>query len=44
MIEISHVDKWYNANFQALKDCSTHVDKGEVIVTGPFSSAIGVAS
>src|ERR1700750_2092886 len=32
MIEISHVDKWYNAGFQALKDCSTNVAKGEVVV------------
>jgi glutamate/aspartate transport system ATP-binding protein len=32
MIEISHVDKWYNASFQALKDCTTRVAKGEVVV------------
>ena len=32
MIEISHVDKWYSASFQALKDCSTSVAKGEVVV------------
>src|SRR6201992_2737710 len=39
MIEISHVDKWYNAGFQALKDCSTHVAKGEVVVVcGPSGS------
>src|ERR1700693_1040010 len=31
MIEISHVDKWY-AGFQALKDCTTSVAKGEVVV------------
>jgi glutamate/aspartate transport system ATP-binding protein len=39
MIEISHVDKWYNASFQALKDCSTRVAKGEVVVVcGPSGS------
>jgi glutamate/aspartate transport system ATP-binding protein len=39
MIEISHVDKWYNANFQALKDCTTSVAKGEVVVVcGPSGS------
>jgi glutamate/aspartate transport system ATP-binding protein len=39
MIEISHVEKWYNASFQALKDCSTHVAKGEVVVVcGPSGS------
>jgi glutamate/aspartate transport system ATP-binding protein len=39
MIEISHVDKWYNASFQALKDCSTTVAKGEVVVVcGPSGS------
>jgi glutamate/aspartate transport system ATP-binding protein len=39
MIEISHVDKWYNASFQALKDCSTSVAKGEVVVVcGPSGS------
>jgi glutamate/aspartate transport system ATP-binding protein len=31
MITISHVDKWYGT-FQVLKDCSTQVDKGEVVV------------
>src|SRR6202166_4788731 len=31
MIEISHVDKWYGG-FQALKDCTTSVAKGEVVV------------
>ena len=29
--EISHVDKWYGS-FQALKDCTTSVAKGEVVV------------
>ncbi|MEO6841966.1 MAG: amino acid ABC transporter ATP-binding protein [Bradyrhizobium sp.] len=39
MIEISHVDKWYGPNFQALKDCSTRVAKGEVVVVcGPSGS------
>src|SRR3979490_1448424 len=39
MIEISHVDKWYGPSFQALKDCTTHVAKGEVVVVcGPPGS------
>ena len=39
MIEISHVDKWYTAGFQALKDCTTYVAKGEVVVVcGPSGS------
>ncbi len=39
MIEISHVDKWYGPNFQALKDCTTGVAKGEVVVVcGPSGS------
>jgi glutamate/aspartate transport system ATP-binding protein len=39
MIEISHVDKWYGPNFQALKDCTTNVSKGEVVVVcGPSGS------
>src|SRR3979409_1805033 len=39
MIEISHVDKWYGPAFQALKDCSTEVAKGEVVVVcGPSGS------
>ncbi len=39
MIEISHVDKWYGTNFQALKDCTTSVAKGEVVVVcGPSGS------
>src|SRR6266481_3689231 len=38
MIEINHVDKWYGT-FQALKDCSTSVAKGEVVVVcGPSGS------
>jgi glutamate/aspartate transport system ATP-binding protein len=39
MIEISHVNKWYTASFQALKDCTTSVAKGEVVVVcGPSGS------
>jgi glutamate/aspartate transport system ATP-binding protein len=39
MIEINHVDKWHNASFQALKDCTTSVAKGEVVVVcGPSGS------
>src|SRR5437660_11116769 len=38
MIEISHVDKWYGS-FQALKDCTTRVARGEVVVVcGPSGS------
>ena len=38
MIEISHVDKWYGT-FQVLTDCTTSVDKGEVVVVcGPSGS------
>jgi glutamate/aspartate transport system ATP-binding protein len=38
MIQISHVDKWYGS-FQALKDCTTLVGKGEVVVVcGPSGS------
>ena len=39
MIEISHVDKWYGPSFQALKDCTTSVTNGEVVVVcGPSGS------
>ena len=39
MIEIGHVDKWYGLSFQALKDCTTSVAKGEVVVVcGPSGS------
>ena len=39
MIEISHVDKLYGPAFQALKDCTTSVAKGEVVVVcGPSGS------
>src|SRR5438270_50753 len=38
MITLSHVSKWYEA-FQVLKDCSTEVAKGEVVVVcGPSGS------
>src|SRR6201746_2141014 len=38
MIEISHVNKWDGA-FQALKDCTTSVARGEVVVVcGPSGS------
>ncbi|MGJ4904372.1 amino acid ABC transporter ATP-binding protein [Bradyrhizobium sp. HKCCYLS2058] len=39
MIEISHVNKWYSPSFQVLKDCTTSVAKGEVVVVcGPSGS------
>src|SRR5213083_751278 len=39
MIEISHVNKWYGPSFQVLKDCTTKVAKGEVVVVcGPSGS------
>jgi glutamate/aspartate transport system ATP-binding protein len=38
MIEIDKVSKWYG-NFQVLKDCSTNVDTGDVVVVcGPSGS------
>ena len=38
MIEMDHVSKWYG-QFQVLKDCTTQVDKGEVVVVcGPSGS------
>ncbi len=38
MIEIKNVSKWYG-KFQALKDCSVRVEKGEVVVfCGPSGS------
>src|SRR5206468_602824 len=38
MITLSKVSKWY-PNFQVLKDCSTHVEKREVVVVcGPSGS------
>src|SRR5438128_1771473 len=39
MIEIKQVNKWYGPSFQALKDCTTSVAKGEVVVVcGPSGS------
>src|SRR6201987_6068196 len=39
MIEIRHIDKWYGSSFQALKNCTTSVAKGEVVVVcGPSGS------
>jgi glutamate/aspartate transport system ATP-binding protein len=39
MITIRNVSKTYPNGFQALKDCTTQVDKGEVIVVcGPSGS------
>jgi len=39
MIELRNVNKWYGPTFQALKDCSTSVAKGEVVVVcGPSGS------
>jgi glutamate/aspartate transport system ATP-binding protein len=38
MIKISNVSKWYGS-FQVLTDCSTHIEKGEVVVVcGPSGS------
>jgi glutamate/aspartate transport system ATP-binding protein len=38
MIDIRNVSKWYGS-FQVLKDCTTRVDKGEVVVVcGPSGS------
>ena len=38
MIQINNISKWYG-DFQVLKDCTTHVDKGEVVVVcGPSGS------
>ena len=39
MISIDNVSKWYNPTFQVLKNCTTTVDKGEVVVVcGPSGS------
>jgi glutamate/aspartate transport system ATP-binding protein len=39
MIEMHAVSKWYGPSFQVLKDCTTSVDKGEVVVVcGPSGS------
>jgi glutamate/aspartate transport system ATP-binding protein len=38
MIKIDNISKWYG-DFRVLTDCSTHVDKGEVVVVcGPSGS------
>src|ERR671933_515270 len=38
MIEFRNVSKWYG-NFEVLKNCSTRVDKGQVVVVcGPSGS------
>jgi glutamate/aspartate transport system ATP-binding protein len=38
MIEIENISKWY-ADFRVLSQCTTHVDKGEVVVVcGPSGS------
>ena len=39
MIEMKDVSKWYGS-FQVLTDCTTNVDKGEVIVDGENISAM----
>jgi glutamate/aspartate transport system ATP-binding protein len=39
MISIDNVSKWYNPTFQVLKNCTTTVDRGEVVVVcGPSGS------
>ncbi|OYX70888.1 MAG: arginine transporter ATP-binding subunit [Rhizobiales bacterium 32-66-11] len=39
MISIRNVNKWYGTHFQALKDCTTSVEPGEVVVVcGPSGS------
>ncbi|MGM4895623.1 amino acid ABC transporter ATP-binding protein [Tardiphaga sp. 839_C3_N1_4] len=39
MITIEKVSKWYNSQFQVLKNCTTAVEKGEVVVVcGPSGS------
>jgi ABC-type polar amino acid transport system ATPase subunit len=39
MIQINDVCKWYGSTFQVLKDCTTEVKKGEVVVVcGPSGS------
>ena len=41
MITLSHVSKWYQT-FQVLKDCSTQVAKGEVVVVVPPNATANV--
>ncbi|MGY8635464.1 amino acid ABC transporter ATP-binding protein [Bradyrhizobium sp. 14AA] len=39
MIDIRNIDKWYGTTFQVLKNCTTNVAKGEVVVVcGPSGS------
>jgi glutamate/aspartate transport system ATP-binding protein len=39
MITLKNVDKWSNPQFQVLKNCTTSIDKGEVVVVcGPSGS------
>ena len=39
MIAIDNVSKWYGPQFQVLKNCTTNVEKGEVVVVcGPSGS------
>lgn len=39
MITLDKVSKWYNPQFQVLKNCTTQVEKGEVVVVcGPSGS------
>ena len=39
MITLDNVSKWYSPTFQVLKNCTTSVDKGEVVVVcGPSGS------
>ena len=39
VIDIKGVSKWYTPEFQVLKNCTTKVDKGEVVVVcGPSGS------
>ncbi len=39
MVEIDGISKWYGSSFQVLKDCTTSVAKGDVVVVcGPSGS------
>ncbi|ANG99489.1 arginine transporter ATP-binding subunit [Brucella pseudogrignonensis] len=39
MIQITGVNKWYGPNFQVLKNCTTSINRGEVVVVcGPSGS------
>ncbi len=35
MIDIQHISKWYG-DFQVLTDCTTSIEKGEVVVVCTF--------